>query len=574
MLMFFNKMSIKTKIIAISLIGPLFIAVLFAWMQIRAIRAQSIENIQEKSKAIVMMAEATREQMAGKLQLGIIKPFESIEKDKVLEAVPVVTAMQVAAINAEAAHYKFRAPKVNPRNPDNTPTKEELAILNEFKQKNIPDKLIVTADEVKYFKPVKLTPDCLFCHGDPRGEKDPTGGTKEGWKAGEIHGAFEIISSLDETNARINRTARNIIMITVCILIILSGTVWMLLQTNVITPLRKAASYIGIIAAGDLTQDIESSSQNEIGEMTRALNKMKDSLNNILKNISNSANILENAAQDLGNSASKSTEGAKNLSDRSISVAAAAEEMSANMNSVAAATEEAATNISLVSNATRDMSDTINEISTNTEKTQTITAKAVSQAESASTRVDELGSAAEKIGKVTQTITEISEQTNLLALNATIEAARAGEAGKGFAVVANEIKDLAKQTAEATFEIRSQIEGIQASTANTVTEIQQITKVIHEVNEIVVMVVAAVEEQNVTTNEIAENISQATMGIEEVTENVSQGSIAADEVAGNISQVSEESKQIVTRSEGLNASAGELNKLAKELKEIVSAFKL
>ena len=72
------------------------------------------------------------------------------------------------------------------------------------------------------------------------------------------------------------------------------------------------------------------------------------------------------------------------------------------------------------------------------------------KSKSASEKIDNLGRAAQDIGKVTETITEISEQTNLLALNATIEAARAGEAGKGFAVVANEIKELAKQTAKAT----------------------------------------------------------------------------------------------------------------------------
>lgn len=93
-------------------------------------------------------------------------------------------------------------------------------------------------------------------------------------------------------------------------------------------------------------------------------------------------------------------------------------------------------------------------------------------------------------------ITEISEQTNLLALNATIEAARAGEAGKGFAVVANEIKELARQTADATSEIKEQIEGIQGSTSGTVSEIDEILKVINDVNEIVSNIATAVEEQS------------------------------------------------------------------------------
>jgi len=131
-------------------------------------------------------------------------------------------------------------------------------------------------------------------------------------------------------------------------------------------------------------------------------------------------------------------------------VAAAAEEMSVNM--VAAAAEE--------------MSATIAEIASNTEKTSAITNTAVAQSEKASAQIHELGGAAQEVGKVTESITEISEQTNLLALNATIEAARAGEVGKGFAVVANEIKEFAKQTAEATNEIKGKISEIQDVTSS------------------------------------------------------------------------------------------------------------
>jgi len=106
---------------------------------------------------------------------------------------------------------------------------------------------------------------------------------------------------------------------------------------------------------------------------------------------------------------------------------------------------------------------------------------------------------AHAISKVTETITEISEQTNLLALNATIEAARAGEAGKGFAVVANEIKELAKQTNEATLDIKTKIEDVQVATDNTVADIEEISKVINNVNEIVVTITMAVGEQSKAT---------------------------------------------------------------------------
>lgn len=572
--MMMHKASIKTKVILITVAGPVIIAALFAWQRVEDMRSSAIKNIEDKSKAIVLMAEATRNQMARKLELGIIKPLDEIEPSRVIEAVPVVTALQTAAVNAEKAGYSFRAPKVSPRNPQNTPTPDELEILKELKRDNLTDKIIISEKEIRYFKPIKLTQDCLFCHGEPKGTKDPTGGTREGWEVGQIHGAFEIISSLDATNASIRAAKINIIVITLGILSAILLTAWWLLQKNVISPLQEAADYIDTIAQGDLTQQCDIKSEDEFGKIAAALGNMTENLRTMIRDIGNSSHLLNDESVGLGESAVQYAKGAKDLSERSMSVAAAAEEMSANMQSVAAATEEATTNISLVSNSTGDMSATINEISTNAGKTQSITAEAVAQAKSASAQVNELGTAAGKIGKVTETITEISEQTNLLALNATIEAARAGEAGKGFAVVANEIKELAKQTAEATLEIKSQVDGVQKTTSNTVKEIENISKIIDEVNEIVVIVVAAVEEQNVTTDEIAENISQATLGIQEVTENVSQSSAVADEVATNINQVSGESEAIAGRSQDLRDKASKLQQVSSELNAMIEQFKI
>jgi len=151
--------------------------------------------------------------------------------------------------------------------------------------------------------------------------------------------------------------------------------------------------------------------------------------------------------------------------------------------------------------------------------------------------MDERGKAAREIGKVTETITDISGQTNLPALNATIEAARAGEAGKGFAVVANEIKELARQTAEATRDIKGKIDGIRKITGLTATEIEKIIQVINNVNEFVAGISTAVEEQSITTRDIAEKISQTSQGIQPVNKSASAISLASSQIAGDISRV-------------------------------------
>jgi methyl-accepting chemotaxis protein len=570
----FNDLSIKWKILLPALAGPVVIAAVMAWLWTDDIWVAAEKSVVDKSKAIVLMAEATRNEMSRKLQLGIIKPFDQIEPSQVIEAVPVVTAMQTAAINAQKANYQFRVPKVSPRNPANEPTPFELTILNELKAENLEEKVVVTEDEIRYFRPIRLTEECLYCHGDPKGSIDPTGGRLEGWKVGEIHGAFQIISSLDEVHREVRKTKIVIALWSLGILFACVLVTWLLLDRSIIRPLRNASQEIKKIARKDLTGEIPITSSDELGMINRDLASMKNQLQGVIKGIIASADTLEEKSGELRHSSEGLSAGSSEMNSRSLSVATAAEEMSANMNSVAAATEEASTNIALVSEATEGMAKTINEISKNTENAREITANAVTEALSASAKVNELGEAATKIGKVTETITEISEQTNLLALNATIEAARAGEAGKGFAVVANEIKELARQTAGATAEIKTQIDGIQSSTTATITQIEQITSVINEVNETVKIIVAAVDEQNRTTGEIAENIVQATLGIQEVTENVGQSSVVADEVARDINTVSSNATEVAHQSQEMNSSALRLRELAGELRKMISEFKV
>jgi methyl-accepting chemotaxis protein len=569
-----RDMSIRWKVLILALAGPVVIALIMGWQRAGDTRAAAEQTVIDKSKAIVLMAEATRNEMARKLEMGVIKPFDQIEPSKVIEAVPVVTAMQTAAMNAEKSGYTFRVPKVSPRNPKNEPTPFELEVLKELESGKVTEKVVITKDEVRYFKPIKLTKECLFCHGDPKGKVDPTGGKLEGWKEGEIHGAFEIISSMAEVNKEIGKTTMIIALWTMVILVTAFVVTWFLLDRSVIRPLKYSSQEIKKIADQDLTGEIVVGSKDEFGAMGSDLQQMKNTLQEVIRGIVRSADTLDEKAGSLGASAEQLAAGSGEMNARSMSVATAAEEMSSNMSSVAAATEEASTNIALVANATKGMAQTITEIAKNTESARRITANAVTEAMSASAKVDELGLAASKIGKVTETITEISEQTNLLALNATIEAARAGEAGKGFAVVANEIKDLARQTANATGEIKTQIDGIQESTSETISRINKITNVITEVNETVGVIVKAVEEQNKTTLEIAENISQATLGIQEVTENVGQSSVVADEVARDINTVSGASAEVAQQSENTKSDAVRLRELAKELRRMVGEFKV
>jgi len=328
-----------------------------------------------------------------------------------------------------------------------------------------------------------------------------------------------------------------------------------------------------VFGKGDLTARSKVSGTDELGQMGASLDTMAGGLQNVISEISSDAVNLDGTSGDLLSISNQVSSDCENSSSRANSVAAATEEMSSNMTSVAAAVEETATNVSTMADAINTMTDTIKTITDDTEAARAKTSEAVSQSNSASQRVDELGKAATEISKVTEAITEISEQTNLLALNATIEAARAGEAGKGFAVVANEIKDLAKQTADATLDIRAKIETIQGSTDNTVSEIGTIVDIINTVDGLVSGVAVALEEQANSALEIAENVDQASAGIMEVTENVAQSSVVSQEVATDITDVNNDITGINNASGEMSSKAGVLSTLASTLSDRVSRFK-
>jgi len=344
---------------------------------------------------------------------------------------------------------------------------------------------------------------------------------------------------------------------------------------SIIVPLRKLVKEISTQEKeGDLTRDIVVTAKDEVGLLTKFYNLLIKKLRSIIVDIAGSSDKLSNSSGALLTISAEMSEGAGSMTEKANSVAISAEKMSANMASVAAAAEQSSSNINMVSAAVEEMTSTIHEISQHTAKTKTASAQAVSRTKTASENIAHLNRAAQDIGKIVETINDISEQTNLLALNATIEAARAGDAGKGFAVVAGEIKELANQTAAATSEIKQKIDGIQNSTRSTVSEIDEIAVSIKDANEMIDAVAVSVEEQTVTTRQIADNVGEAAQGILSVTDNVTQSSAVADEIAKEIADVNDSSGEMSANSAQINTSADLLSRLSEELRQTVNKFKI
>ncbi len=339
--------------------------------------------------------------------------------------------------------------------------------------------------------------------------------------------------------------------------------------TNVVVRLRDIAE-----GEGDLTMRIEKRSDDEIGQLADWFNLFLDKLQTIIEQIARNAGTLHHASQEMNSLSGGMAKNAMDMVGHLNETGRAVEGVNESFISVAAAMEESDTNLNMIVASSEEMSVTITEISGKMARTGEISNSAVEKANQISGRIEQLGEAAQKIGKVTEIITEISEQTNLLALNATIEAARAGEAGKGFSVVASEIKSLATQTAEATLGIRDEINAIQTETERTAKEIREILSVISGVNETVSSIGSDIGEQSSATQEISQNVAHASQGISEVNESVAHNSTKVATITDNITNLDELAGGIADRSANLSTGAQSLLQLAETLDELVGRFKI
>ena len=343
---------------------------------------------------------------------------------------------------------------------------------------------------------------------------------------------------------------------------------------SITDPIKEAVGFAETMAQGDFTRNLRVDRRDEIGTLTDALNRMRDSLAAMIGDINQGVLTLESSASELTSVAGEMSDAARNSGSKASSVAAAAEQMSSNMNTVAAAMEESSTNIDSVASATEEMNINISSIAANTDEARKRTTLAVGRSEQASDQVNTLGRAAEEISLVIETIAAISDKTNLLALNATIEAARAGVAGKGFAVVANEIKELSHQTANATRDIAEKLKAIQSSTDQTVGDITEVSTAIHQIDMIVGEIAEAVAQQKGATGEITDSIGQTALGIQEVNENVGQASQATGLVAREINEVNASTTEITNSAAQVSSAATALNRLSTQLKEMTNKFRV
>jgi len=501
-------MNIGAKIITAALCAVALAVGVALWIQKIVIEKQGVAMTIDTMRAATAEAESVREGVSQLSQRGafdrkkLLEEFRAtgdLRNSAIYRTIPVVAAWEAIDRVAKQQGYEFRIPKNQARNPKNNPRPEEREILDALEKQGLPEYIKVdrSANTVIYARPIKLTADCLHCHGDPANSpthdgKDIVGLPMENWKTGEVHGAFVLKTDFKNIDAV---TTSGMLRCVAWLLPLSLGIglgFYTFNQRVIVRPLRQLADTIGASA-----------------DQTAA-----------------AAGQVSSSSQSLAEGASEQ--------------AASLEETSASLEELSSMTKrnaESSQQAKQAATTARGSADT-----------------GAHQMEAMQNAMQTIKSASEDITKILKTIDEIAFQTNILALNAAVEAARAGEHGAGFAVVAEEVRALAQRSAVAAKETAAKIEHSVAQSQHGVTISAEVAKSFADIQ-------TRIQQLETLVGEIATASTEQSQGIGQVTTAVSEMDKVTQSNAGNAEETAAAAEELNSQSLMLKEAVGQLQTL-------------
>lgn len=559
-------------------------------------------EITDKARSITVMGESVREYMAENWDRDIYDN-EKTHQDitgKFLYTVPIISSINTMNKKAEELGFKFKVPKISPRNPNNKPTADEAAILDKMKKENLTEYFETDRKNlvINYYRSIKLTDECLACHGDPATSEalwgttngtDPTGGKMEDWKSGEIHGSFKLSYDLRPfINSRL-KVIGKIALLTTAVLILSIFAIWFLIKRT-LKPLDDITLSLEEIneGSGDLTKRIQIKSNDEVGKVAGLFNSFVETLRQMMISVGDSANVVSTSSEEM-TAASQSLADIANDQAASIEeTSSAMEEIKATIDSVSHNSKEQAHKANTTHESMSYLAQSVNDINLHAHDANTMSQETEGFANAGGVILEktvysmrEISTSSKKILEILTLITDISEQINLLSLNASIEAARAGEEGRGFAVVAEEIAKLADQTAQSSQQINEVILETNKKVTTGAELVQETAESLKKIIENVKKtskLMEGIANATVDLSGKSDNVNHAVIEVNSMSEEISimmeEQSSSSNEIIKAINQLNSIAQQVSSGSEELAAGSEELASQSEILSSIVQKFKV
>lgn len=526
-------MKLQTKIVLCVSVASALAMGVGVLVQKLVIDQVQMDRSRASMRSTLMQAETVRANASMLVRDGAYD-FEALRKELAAaddfrdtafyRTIPVVASWSSIEEVAKDFGYTFRVTKRQARNPLNEPDAKESELLDYLERSGADEYFLddEAADELVYARPIRLTSDCLLCHGDPADSlsgdgKDVLGFAMEDWKTGETHGAF--ILKADKRNLRAMGTAAfldgvgDTALWTLPLVALLVCGAVAFVSVSVMKPLKRS---LGLVA-GNSDGNLEASSR------------------------------IRSASALLSDGVCKQV----------------------------SSIEETSATLAEISSVSRGNAEMAAKVQRSVGETGSLVRQGSSKIGEMQEAIDAINRSSLNISGIIKAIEDIAFQTNILALNASVEAARAGVAGAGFSVVANEVRSLAKKCADAAQASEEMIQDSLSKSEKGVQVTNDIVRFLKRIEE----QVSSVE---LSFDEIAEASERQSVGVSQINsametmDQVSQQSAAHSEslahAADSLRTKARETRDLVASMEALIFGDGQSGSVEEEAPSEVSFF--
>lgn len=406
-------------------------------------------------------------------------------------------------------------------------------------------------------------------------------------KGGQVVGAIDIGMSM----MNVEKTIDNII-ITIVILSIIAFIIFAAILTKIANgitiPLKRLVDVSKRIAEGELNNEINISSSDEIGVLASAFKSMSDNLKNTISVIKSGTLKVNTMSEELNSNSEEMTNAASGVAKAIQDVAQGASEEANDLVNISEIISKFADELETMDEKISKVNESSNETESKAVKGKeeiNVLLESINSVnksfEAVASKINSLDSSVSRVGNITEVIDGISQETNLLALNAAIEAARAGEAGKGFAVVAEQVRKLAEQTKESTGQIHNLVESISVETKDVILTSNDVKKAFKEQSDIAKGTIESFESMLSSVKSIAPLVDDTYKSIEiimkskdVILQKIDSITAISEETSASSEEISASSEEMYASSENVAKFAGDLNNVANNLNDEANKFKL